>query len=105
MAKYAMVNKKNVIDVINSDYVPKYPPTSDGTEVTAVECDETVEIGMIYDSDTGEFYYLEPLPVPEPEPKQPTNQEIMDKLNEMTNGMVSTTELDAAYREGVNAYV
>ena len=78
MAKYAMINKKKVIDVINSDYVPKYPPTSDGTEVTAVECDETVEIGMIYDSDTGEFSYPEPEKIPEPEP-QPTQ---LDNIEE-----------------------
>ena len=43
-------------------------------------------------------------PDPEPQPIQPTNQEIMDKLNEMTNGTISTTELDEAYRKGVNAY-
>lgn len=35
---------------------------------------------------------------------QPTNQDIMDKLDEMSAGQVSTAELDAAYREGVNAY-
>lgn len=101
---YAMIVKNKVIDIKQSDTPPKYPPTLDGTEVIAVKCDETVEIGMVYNSETGEFSYPEPLPVPEPEPKQPTNQEIMDKLNEMTNGMVSTTELDAAYREGVNSY-
>lgn len=70
MAKYAMVNKKNVIDVINSDYVPKYPPTQDGTEVIAIECDESVEIGMIYNSETGEFLFPEPKPTPEPQPTQ-----------------------------------
>ena len=101
MARYAMINKKKVIDVINYNSIPKYPPTSDGTEVTAVECDETVEIGMIYDSDTGEFSYPEPQAMSEPEP---TNQDIMDKLDEMSAGQVSTVSLDAAYREGVNSY-
>lgn len=45
-----------------------------------------------------------PDPAPEPTPEQPTNQDIMDKLNAMTTGHVSTAELDAAYREGVNSY-
>ena len=52
---------------------------------------------------TLEYPYIEEEPIPEP--AQPTNQDIMDKLNTMTTGQVSTAELDAAYREGVNAYV
>lgn len=51
---------------------------------------------------TVEYPYVDEEPVPEP--AQPTNQDIMDKLNAMTTGQVSTAELDAAYREGVNSY-
>ena len=43
---------------------------------------------------------------PEPEPQvMPTTQDIMDKLNDMSGDQVSVATLDAAYREGVNAYV
>lgn len=101
---YAMLVENMVIDIKQSDAPPKYPPTQYGEEVIAIECDESVEIGMVYDSETGEFLFPEPEKISEPEPKQPTNKEIMDKLNEMTSGMVSTTELDSAYREGVNSY-
>ena len=55
-----------------------------------------------YETEQWEEYT--PDPAPEPTPTQPTNQDIMDKLNAMTTGQVSTEELDAAYREGVNAY-
>ena len=36
---------------------------------------------------------------------EPTTQDIMDKLNDMSADQVSVVTLDAAYREGVNAYV
>ena len=55
-----------------------------------------------YETEQWEEYT--PDPEPEPQPPQPTNQDIMDKLDEMSVGQVSTAELDAAYREGVNAY-
>lgn len=43
---------------------------------------------------------------PEPEPQvMPTTQDIMDKLNDMSGEQLSVATLDAAYREGVNAYV
>lgn len=95
MARYAMINKKKVIDVINYNSIPKYPPTSDGTEVTAVECDETVEIGMIYDSKTGTFSYPEPVPEPEQEPTQLDNIEesqliIMEALADQYEQSVET---------------
>lgn len=55
-----------------------------------------------YETEQWEEYT--PDPAPEPTPTQPTNQDIMDKLDEMSAGQVSTVSLDAAYREGVNAY-
>lgn len=44
---------------------------------------------------------------PEPvEPvSEPTNQDIMDALTAMQGDQVPAATLDAAYREGVNAYV
>lgn len=55
---------------------------------------------------TGTEWIENPNP-PEPvEPTtEPTNQDIMDKLNDMSGDQVSVATLDAAYREGVNAYV
>ena len=47
-----------------------------------------------------------PNPPEPPEPStEPTNQDIMDKLNDMSGDQVSVATLDNAYREGVNAYV
>mgnify|MGYP006935431565 CR=1 FL=1 len=98
MKKYAMILNDRVIDVVEKDFPPVYPPTPDGYQITAMICDDTVMVGDIVVD--GEIIGT----APEPEPAQPTNQDIMDKLNTMTTGQVSTAELDAAYREGVNAY-
>lgn len=40
---------------------------------------------------------------PEPQ-KEPTNADIMQKLNDMSGNQVSAASLDAAYAEGVNSY-
>lgn len=54
---------------------------------------------------TGTEWVENPNP-PEPvEPTtEPTTQDIMDKLNDMSGDQVSVATLDAAYREGVNSY-
>lgn len=54
--------------------------------------------------ETKEWEAYTPEPGPEPQPAMPTNQDIMDKLDAMSVGQVSSAELDAAYREGVNSY-
>lgn len=55
---------------------------------------------------TGTEWIENPNPPEPPEPStEPTNQDIMDKLNDMSGDQVSVATLDAAYREGVNAYV
>ena len=72
---YAMISNNKVIDIKQSETTPKYPPTSDGKEVISVECDESVEIGMVYDSETGEFLFPEPEKIPEPQPTQLDNIE------------------------------
>ena len=47
-----------------------------------------------------------PNPPEPPEPTtEPTNQDIMDALTAMQGDQVPAATLDAAYREGVNAYV
>lgn len=55
---------------------------------------------------TGTEWVENPNP-PEPvEPVvEPTNQDIMDELKAMQGDQVPAATLDAAYREGVNAYV
>ncbi|WP_352400155.1 hypothetical protein [Anaerotignum sp.] len=70
---FAMVIENNVIDVVkNVDKAPDYPPDMIGRPVIALECDETVKIGMIYNN--GEF--IEPEPTP-PKPYQPTEGELL----------------------------
>ena len=75
------------------------------TNATVPEHEEhTGKVAVLYWENNMLVWKYEEKPGPEPEPAQPTNQDIMDKLNTMTTGQVSTAELDAAYREGVNAY-
>lgn len=55
---------------------------------------------------TGTEWIENPNPPAPPEPStEPTTQDIMDKLNDMSADQVSVATLDSAYREGVNAYV
>lgn len=45
-----------------------------------------------------------PNPPEPPEPStEPTTQDIMDKLNDMSSEQISKASLDAAYKEGVNS--
>lgn len=53
---------------------------------------------------TGSAWIEDPNP-PEPVEPEPSNADIMAKLEDMTTGQVSTATLDAAYQEGVNSYV
>ena len=46
----------------------------------------------------GTYYVIRPV-------SEPTNQDIMDALTAMQGDQVPAAQLDAAYREGVNAYV
>ena len=55
---------------------------------------------------TGTEWNENPNPPEPPEPStEPTNQDIMDALTAMQGDQVPAATLDAAYREGVNAYV
>lgn len=55
--------------------------------------------------DGGEWVENPNPPEPVEPTTEPTNQDIMDKLNDMSGDQVSVATLDNAYREGVNAYV
>ena len=55
---------------------------------------------------TGTEWIENPNPPKPVEPTtEPTNQDIMDALTAMQGDQVPAATLDAAYREGVNAYV
>lgn len=77
MKNYAMILQNRVIDVLkNQEVEPYYPPDPSGNPVTAIPCDDTVTLGMIYNSETGTFSEYTP-PTPEP-PLSETEQAILD---------------------------
>lgn len=55
--------------------------------------------------DGGEWVENPNPPEPVEPTTEPTNQDIMDALTAMQGDQVPAATLDAAYREGVNAYV
>ena len=74
MKNYAMILQNRVIDVLKDrETEPYYPPDPSGNPVTAIPCDDTVTLGMIYDSEIGTFSEYTP-PEPEPTPKPPLTQ-------------------------------
>ena len=54
---YAMTIHGYVIDVVESETKPKWPPTIDGTMPIAIECGKEVERGMIYDEHLDTFLF------------------------------------------------
>lgn len=74
MKKYAMILKKYVIDIVYAETIPNYPPDIDGNPVTAIECTESVTIGMIYNPETGEFTES-----PEVAPRIPTQSDRIEE--------------------------
>nr|WP_288672924.1 hypothetical protein [uncultured Anaerotignum sp.] len=81
MKTYAMILQNRVIGVLkNQETEPYYPPDPLGNPVTAIPCDDTVTLGMIYDPETGTFSeYTPPEPEPTPEPQlTETEQAILD---------------------------
>ena len=68
---YAMVLQNRVIGVLeNQETEPSWPPDASGIPVTAIPCDDTVTLGMIYDPETGMFSKYIPPETPTPEPTQ-----------------------------------
>lgn len=104
MKTYAMILQNRVIDVLKDrETEPYYPPDPSGNPVTAIPCDDTVTLGMIYDPETGTFSEYtppEPEPIPEPEPTQ--LDRIEEQLNALTADSVTIEKLNAAISEGVN---
>lgn len=54
--RYAMILQNRVIGVLeNQETEPYWPPDPAGNPVTAVPCDDTVILGMVYDPETEAF--------------------------------------------------
>lgn len=88
--KYAMILLNRVIGVLEAEITPSWPPDPQGNPVTAAECGEDVELGMIYNPETGEFSeYIPPAYVPTQ----------LDRIEERLN--LSYTE---AQEQAVDAY-
>lgn len=104
MKTYAMILQNRVIDVLkDQETEPYYPPDPSGNPVTAIPCDDTVTLGMIYDSETGTFSeYTPPGPEPTPEPKPSQLDRIEEQLNALAADSVTVEKLEAAISEGVN---
>lgn len=104
MKTYAMILQNRVIDVLKDrETEPYYPPDPSGNPVTAIPCDETVTLGMIYDPETGTFSeYTPPEPEPMPEPEPTQLDRIEEQLNALTADSVTIEKLNAAISEGVN---
>jgi hypothetical protein len=104
MKTYAMILQNRVIDILKDrETEPYYPPDPSGNPVTAIPCDDTVTLGMIYDSETGTFSeYTPPEPEPMPEPQPTQLDRIEEQLNALTADSVTIEKLNAAISEGVN---
>lgn len=103
MKTYAMILQNRVIDILKDrETEPYYPPDPSGNPVTAIPCDDTVTLGMIYDSETGTFSeYTPPEPEPMPEPKPSQLDRIEEAVNKLADGSVNQ-ELQNYY-DAVNA--
>lgn len=85
MKNYAMLSKNRVIGVLyDQETEPEWGPTPDGSPVIAVPCDDTVILGMLYNSETGEFYEYVPEPVEEGDYVPTYEERIEAKLDYLT---------------------
>lgn len=102
MKNYAMILQNRVIDVLKDrETEPYYPPDPSGNPVTAIPCDDTVTLGMIYNSETGTFSEYTP-PEHESEPQPTQLDRIEEQLNALAADSVTVEKLEAAISEGVN---
>ncbi len=94
---YAVIDEKNIckeISQLSGEVLENY--------MIEIESYQTELLGKMW---TGSEWVDNPNPPDPPEPDEPpTNQDIMDMLTAMQGDQVPTATLDAAYREGVNAY-
>lgn len=94
---YAQINDDNICEGVSQLYELDERPN-----MIQLENNDMTVMGKMW---TGTEWVENPNPPTPPEPStEPTNQDIMDKLNDMSGEQVSKASLDAAYREGVNSY-
>lgn len=55
MKKYAMTLRNKCIGVVEGNKPPKWGNDPIGNEVIAIECDENVSVGMLFNPKTHEF--------------------------------------------------
>lgn len=97
MIYYATINDENICNEIS-----QLSEQIIADNMIEIESYDTSLLGKMW---TGSEWVDNPNPPDPPEPDdQPTNQDIMDMLTAMQGDQVPTATLDAAYREGVNAY-
>lgn len=94
MKTYAMILQNRVIDIMkNQEIEPHWPPDHLGNPVTAIPCDNTVTLGMIYDPETGVFSeYTPPEPEPMPEPKPTQGDRIEESVLTIMEAMADQYE-------------
>lgn len=86
MKKYAMILNNLVIDIVENDIPPVYPPDPKGNIVTAIECDDTIELGMGYYDGEGFREYI--LPPRELSEFETLLQEIQRKNTDIENSAI-----------------
>jgi len=93
---YAMILQNRVIGVLeNQETEPYWPPDPAGNPVTAVPCDDTVTLGMVYDPETGTFSeYIPPEPEPIPDP-EPTQLDRIEAAVTASNEAIAKSAIDA----------
>ncbi len=82
--KYAMTLNNRVIDIVNSDITPDYPPSNDGEPIVPIEISEDLDIklGMYYDNETHTFAeYIKPAPEPTQLDRIEANMDYLVLLN------------------------
>lgn len=92
---YAMILQNRVIGILqNQESEPSWPPDNDENPVTAIPCDDTVTLGMIYDHETGAFSeYIPPEPEPQPEP-EPTQLDRIEAAVNAKNEEIAQAAID-----------
>lgn len=89
--KWAMLIDDIVIDIKESENMPKYPPTPDGKEVMAVEVNYDENVGLGYTYENGKFYPPKFIPAKEPEP---TIEEMLLEIQVNTEYLVCLNEIN-----------
>lgn len=93
MTIFAMILEDKVIDIVFTEDAPQYPADINGNEIIAVECDETVYVGMRYQD--GMFCEYEPDPNPNPtEPPLSETEQLQLETALNVEYLVCLTELN-----------